>query len=135
MTLKFGRLRYAYLHQSFHSCLHHFLSGPTLAEWTYFDGDTETRHYIDIGTLTKNGKSRKVWVMYDLNVPKNGYSSVISKAEFDCKERRYRWLTLTSYFGPMGSGRAIEVDNSKHDWVDIAPNQVFDYALKIVCSN
>ena len=118
------------------ACLLATSGASAIAEWTrVFDTDL-TIFYIDLGTIRKDGRFRKVWEMQDQKIRhENGVLSSRYRIEYDCKEERNRILSFTSYSGSMGSGKDLITGSSTYPWNDIPPKTAFEGNLKIVCAN
>ena len=54
--------------------------------------------------------------------------------EYDCKEERYRVLSISGHSGPMAGGETLGSDSSRGNWNYIAPGTIGETVLKFVCA-
>ncbi len=111
------------------------LTGSAWAKWVLYDSDRETKFFYDPATIRKDGNLRRVWeLMEHIKRRDNGAMSYRFRAEYDCKQERYRFLGFSSFPEPMAGGRAFEVLGEHYEWTSIAPNTVTETILNIVCA-
>jgi hypothetical protein len=53
--------------------------------------------------------------------------------EFDCRERRYRELAVSTHAGTGGQGRVIFQDNQPNQWAYIPPGTVAETTMSTAC--
>ena len=113
-----------------------FISGSASAEWVKFGETDNIYHYIDPTTIRKDGNLRKVWQIHDLKQrSKDGELSRRFRLEYDCKNERYRFLSISEHSGPMASGITLYQSTEEgNKWSDIPPGSKGEDALKIVCA-
>jgi hypothetical protein len=109
------------------------------AEWVKVGSIVEplgATNYIDPVTIRKDGNLRKVWEMQDLKQrDKDGVMSRRARTEFDCKNERYRILSIDAHSAPMARGETLYLDNETGAWFEIPPQSASQIVLKIVCAN
>jgi hypothetical protein len=111
------------------------LAGSAWAEWVKYADTDESSFYFDPATFRKDGNMRRVWLLQDLRKRhKDGEMSRRYRAEYDCKNERWRILTISEHSEPMAGGSAMRSQSDEDSWTDIAPGTVTDTMLKIVCA-
>ena len=113
-----------------------FVTGSAWADWVRVTGNAELTYYIDPATIRKDGNLRKVWSILDLKEPdkKSGELSSRTRQEYDCKEERYRFLSMTEHSGQMATGNTLKNINEPSEWWDVPPKSMNEIVLKAVCS-
>jgi len=77
-------------------------------KWELIASTSLGKTYIDRKTLGINGPLRKVFQLEEVDGPAHmGIRSVIAHAEYDCANRKMRFLDFISYGGSMGAGEQI----------------------------
>jgi len=112
-------------------------AASAFAEWTSVAETSQATYYIDLSTIRKDGVMRKVWGIHDLKkLESNGWASVRSRNEYDCKEERYRALSLSSHSEPMAGGTAMFTNRFENpdSWRQIPPGTDVEAIMKIVCA-
>lgn len=112
------------------------LSGSAWAEWQLVSSVKDGEVYLHYGTIRKDGNMRKSWSLQNLTIRgKNGELSRRIRLEHDCKNERYRMMTITSHSEPMAEGDMLFNDSlSNPQWKDIAPDTSMATILEIVCA-
>lgn len=111
------------------------IASPAWAGWVEL-GRAENGNvfYIDPATIRKDGNRRKVWTITDLNTASSsGALSRKHRIEFDCKEERSRFLSISAHSKLMGAGDVLLIDNGVGEWQEVAPATVNEAFLKRVC--
>ena len=106
------------------------------ADWVRFDADEGRVIYIDPATILKNDNLRRVSQMQDLKAPTpKGERSMRSLVEFDCKNLRWRALSLFIYSGPKLTGSVIFGETpTPGEWSGVSPGTLAETMLGHVCS-
>jgi hypothetical protein len=90
--------------------------------------------YIDPETIRKDGNLVRVWTIYDeKRRHKDGQLSIRSREEYDCKQERYRYLSMSTHSEPMARGDTLESYPPDVSWREIPPGGAASFMLKIVC--
>ena len=107
---------------------------PAWAAWERVGADENAVFYIDLATLRKDGSFVRTWLISELKKPApKGEVSRRALFEYDCKERRYRILSISSYSGSMARGNTISIDNFPDPWREVPLGTVSEDILVIVC--
>lgn len=109
---------------------------PAWAEWVRLDADQVRVVRIDPATMLTDSNLRRVWQMQDRKAPTpNGERSLRSQVEFDCKELRWRALSLFTYSGPKLTGTAIVGETpAPGEWSAVVTGTLAETMLGHVCS-
>ncbi len=113
------------------------LSGAAWAEWVKVADNDFADYYIDPPSIQKDGNLRKVWQIQNLKQrdKEGGELSRRSREEFDCKQERRRTLSFSMHSESMTEGTTLtNVQTENQPWVDLPPNTVGRWVLKIVCA-
>ena len=107
------------------------------AQWTFvLDTNDETKFFIDNTTISQVNQFKRAWfkLEYSLNseMSKVGVLSSRVYREFDCREKKVRTLSLTTFSQPNLLGVST-TGNKISDWSFIAPNTNAELMLEIVC--
>jgi hypothetical protein len=91
---------------------------------------------IDPETIRADGSLRRVWTMCSYAEPNaDGALSSKSLIEYDCAERRYRILTISTHTECMGEGKTLHVEAAPDPWWrGIAPDTVAAKIISQVCA-
>ena len=110
-------------------------AAPAWAEWVPHAHNERASFYYDPATIKRNGTLRRVWTLINQNEPdKAGAWSRRAFHEYDCKEDRSRFLSISTFSEKMANGKLIgQADYSDDSWTYIAPGTIDDSLLKIVC--
>jgi len=104
------------------------------AGWVQVGQVDSSDFYIDPETIRKDGNLVKVWQMSDLKKQtKEGVLSRRGRFEYDCKQERFRTLSITTHSEPMAGGETLDSLTPNGNWLDIPPSSAVAAILKIVC--
>ena len=110
-------------------------TGSAWAEWVKVAQSDNFDKYIDPATIRKDGNFVRFWEINDLKQRyKDGELSRRTRAEYDCKQERFRHLSASTHSGPMAGGTTLLSDSSGGQWNDIPPGSVSEAVLQIVCA-
>ena len=111
------------------------VTGSAWAEWVRVSGNDAADIYIDPATIRIDGGLRRVWEVQDLKQRhKDGELSRRTRNEYDCKQERYKTLSISEHSGPMASGTTLISGIPNSSWRDIPPGSIGEAVLKIVCA-
>ena len=114
------------------------VTGSAWAEWVWVTEADAADVYIDPETIREDGNLVKLWEVHDLKqLHKDGHLSRRIRTEYDCKEERLRFLSLSKHSGPMASGTTLfthDAPGKPDTWRQIPPGTVANRVLKIVCA-
>ena len=106
------------------------------AEWTKVAGNVNASFYLDFERVRKHDGKIFYWELIDLKKPsENGNLSFKVYSEAECGAFRSRYLSHTSYKGPMGAGESLLDNNQTKNWYYPSPNSTNELVLKIVCNH
>jgi hypothetical protein len=112
-----------------------------LAEYTPISPATDDgiTFSIDFKTLQRKNNLVRFWIKDELSTPQKlvneNFSSVIGYQEYDCSEKRFRYLSRMFYEKNNAQGRMIFNNTMASEWFFIPPNTVGSSILNIVCKN
>lgn len=112
------------------------VSSSAMAEWVYVAEDEEETFviYVDLATIQKTGNRVKIWALLDYRtVQEPDFISVTQKGEYDCKEKQYRTLLLSTHSGRMANGETVFIQNEPDDWNPVTLDSVIGSALDFAC--
>ena len=114
------------------------LSLPALADGWQLVGDTEDGNsfYVEMSSLKKTSKGGRLWTLTSLAAPKDGYSSMRTLFEFDCKSHKHHIIDMAFYSETMGNGTQIKnIVIPKTVWVTTDPNSTEGAYLEVACDS
>ena len=104
-----------------------FMSGLAQAQaWTRLGETDQLALYVNRNSIERDGYIRRVWELQDLKqADPDGVMSRRYRNECDCQNKMYRISQVTSYAGPMLSGKKLFDINEEGYWRKIPPNGLF----------
>jgi len=113
---------------------------PAWADWVEIAvSEDGVKTHIDPTTIRKDGEFRKFWTLD--NLPKgrniggiNNVRSLRSRYEYDCKQERFRALSVSSHSEPNARGETLTQYDFPTQWNDIPPNSIGVTVLNRVCA-
>ena len=114
------------------------ISNSVWADWVEVQSTSSgINFYIDFASVKVEGTKRKAWELKNFSTLQSvggyDYWSMRSRVEFDCKDERYRILTLTAFSKLNADGNALMTHDEPTKWVDLAPYTAGLNILKMVC--
>ena len=115
------------------------IASPAMADWSLTTiSNNGDRYYIDLETIRKSGSLIRVWELNNFAEPREfaniqGVSSTRYRAEYDCKNERLRFLTLSAHAELDAKGKVLGQDSKEGNWVEIPPNTTGRENLKVIC--
>jgi len=108
---------------------------PAWAGWTKVsESDDDAEVFLDYDTLRRDGNLRRIWQLYNLSPnDKNGWGSVRSRVELDCKNETLKTLSYSVYSKHFTTGVVIHSKDEEQPKRDIAPATISWTVLKEVC--
>jgi hypothetical protein len=117
------------------------ISSIAYADWTLIERDIEgtVLVYIDKSTIQQNGQYLRVWERIEYSEKndmaiKNNVRSTRTYMEFDCREKKSRVLSFTSFTKPNLISQKNSL-NQTMEWEFIAPKTIFETVLIHVCKS
>ena len=113
------------------------LSSFAWAGWRSIGENVTVTSYADPDTIIRKGNTAQMWSLLDYKdfqrMVEVGYFSQKAQAEYDCKDRKLRGLTLSLHAGHMGEGKVIYADESPHEWEAVDAGTLNATLWKIAC--
>ena len=112
------------------------LTLPAFADGWQSVGETEdgSSFYLEMSSLEKTTKGGRIWTMASLPAPKDGYSSVKTLFEFDCKSHKHHIIDMAFYSETMGNGNQVKnILIPKTVWVATDPNSTEGAYMGVAC--
>jgi hypothetical protein len=116
------------------------LSISAMAEWTEVGSvEADFVSYVDLATIRRHGNLIKMWNLRDYKTTQKnvnqGYMSIRSQSEYDCKEEQSRMLAISTFSGNMVKGELVGSVNTdlSSAWEPVAPGTVGEAYWKIAC--
>ena len=111
-----------------------FTYGAT-GEWVKVSENSEIVFYLDKATIRKDGDFRRAWVMQDLKTrDTDGELSRRILDEYDCKNERWRILSISTHSQGMAKGDILVSSSYSGGWNEITPETAAETKLKMACS-
>jgi hypothetical protein len=112
------------------------ISCSAWADWVQVADSSVSTYFVDRASIRKEGSFRKVWEIENYKKQEKGVQSTRSRVEYDCKQERYKTLTISTHTELMAEGLALENEsNANNPWRDIPPKTVSARLLQYACSN
>jgi hypothetical protein len=112
-------------------------SSPAWAAWNNVAETSNGTSYADPASIIRQASTATMWLLFDYKdfqrMVEVGYFSQKHQAEYDCKQTRYRVLTLSLHAEHMGLGKVIYADEAPHDWEEIEAGSLNDTLSKLAC--
>ena len=107
---------------------------PAWADWAKV-AETETMTlYMDRSSMQSEEDVRRVWEIQDLKVPDaDGVRSRRYLNEYNCKYQMYRIGNMTSYSGPMLTGRKLFEVSEMGNWRKVGGRTAFTLSFVVHC--
>ena len=109
------------------------------AEWVTVTRNDEKRFiiYANPDSIRRNGELVKMWELWDYALEQtysgHPYLSLKRHAEYDCKGKRARNLSVTTYTGNMGNGTLGFHSNKEEAWSPVAQGTINDELWEYAC--
>jgi hypothetical protein len=112
-------------------------SSPAWAAWNNIAETSNGTSYADPASIIRQADTATMWLLFDYKdfqrMVEVGYFSQKHQAEFDCKQTRYRVLTLLLHAEHMGLGKVIYADEAPHDWEDVEAGTLNETLRTLAC--
>ena len=113
------------------------ISSLANAQWTLITDIDDTKFFIDLTSIQQIDQYKRGWLKTEFTsnsemTLKHKIRSSRTLAEFDCREKKVRNLSLTTFTQPNLSGNSTSI-NKVTDWSFIAPNTNAELLLEVVC--
>jgi hypothetical protein len=109
-------------------------AAPACAEWMKVGESDDAFIYIDPATIEKNGPIRRLWAMQEIRqIGPDGVGSIRSFEEYDCADRKFRYLSISAYAAPRAEGQVLFAHKIEDAWTYLPPDATSS-KNRIVCS-
>jgi hypothetical protein len=97
------------------------VSNSAMAAWSKVTVNEEATIYADLSTISKSGNMIKMWDVSDFKkkTTANNYLSLKSQREYDCKDKKNRLLTYSTFSGNMGNGSVVNSSSFARPWMPV----------------
>lgn len=111
------------------------------SDWRETAGSSDGRRaFVDVSRVVQEGKFRKAWQRSEWPTEQTfetlKYRSVLQLNLYDCQARRMATRTMHIYAAPGATGKlvkAIDIQDSRLQWIDIPPESGLEGAYTVVC--
>lgn len=116
------------------------VSLPTfaVADWTMIQTNEDGNMYIDLDSIQKTGDLVTVLTLNDYyGLQKHHELSSQSKEMHDCKNKKFKALSIHYFSDNMGKGKMIEAfdfNELETVWSDVVPYSIGELKVNIICS-
>ena len=119
-------------------------SGPAYGEWVAIEKNNPLPElqtvYVDPGLIRREGNLATIWLLIDFDkgigplghAPHKFFSTKTHK-QFDCVDKRLRWLAYTEFSRNMGTGSAANGDVDKDNWLPVEPVGIDQVLWEVAC--
>lgn len=112
-------------------------ASPAWAGWKSLAQEGAATAYADADSIARSGNIAAMSWLTDFNdfqrMVEVGYFSRLVRAEYDCKERKVRNLSVSLHAQHMGEGKVIYANDSPEDWQAIEPGSLQEQLWKTAC--
>ncbi len=113
--------------------------GLAFAGWKELVSDQIATEYVNPDSVERSNYLVKMWNMTDYLSPQevgNGrlYKSSKTLQEFNCLEKKKRFMRIVHFSDNMGLGQAIFIDATLGEWKTIKTGSLSDAHFKIACA-
>lgn len=109
-------------------------AAPACADWMKVGESDEAVIYIDPSTIERNGPIRRLWAMQEVRqIGPDGVASIRSFEEYDCTDRKFRYLSISAYAAPRAEGQVLFAHKIEDEWNHL-PAGATSSKNRIVCS-
>ncbi len=121
------------------ACASKPISSSVSAEWDYIAraADHYSATYVEGTSIRKLGDKVKLWEMLDYEEWRElGSKQVLSfksLKEHDCKEKKYRGLSIIFYSNNMGKGAIVYSNNDTRPWKKVIAGSTNEASFKYAC--
>ena len=121
------------------ACASKPINSSVSVEWDYIAraADRSSATYVEGASIRKLGDKVKLWEMLDYEEGRQlGSKEVLSfksLKEHDCKEKRYRGLSIIFYSKNMGKGVIVYSNNDTRPWKSVITGSTNEASFKYAC--
>lgn len=106
------------------------------SDWVNIAKNEEKIFFIDSTTIIPHmGSRRMAKELHEFREPGvDGITSLRIKSEFDCNEKKTRFLAQDKIIGEMGVGKIVSLNSKSTPWNDVKTDPARLKILNFVCS-
>ena len=105
----------------------------SLTKWTPVASNDEAQIFISKGKYVVSPEGyRKVWVLTNFNKEMKA-GSAITLREFDCRQKRFRFVTSYTYPEKYGRGKKLQDQYSDNKWSYAPPDSMHEVLVDLAC--
>lgn len=112
-------------------------STSVMAEWHRLIEENDTTFYFDPAMVRKVENGFKALILMDFKKSQddgiNGFFSIETLREFDCKEKRVRTLAYLSHGMNMGAGNRVYANSESDIWMPVSSGKINVTLMEILC--
>ena len=112
-------------------------ASPAWAGWKNVAQEPAGTAYADTDTISRKGNIASMSWLLDYSdfqrMVEVGYFSRKVRAEYDCKERTARNLSVSLHAEHMGEGKVIYTDETAQEWQPVEPGSPQELLWKMAC--
>lgn len=116
------------------------LALPARAEFTKYHEDDEVVSYLDVASITRDGREVRMWILDDYRKPQNDlenrkpYLSVKSQWTYDCARRLADVMMAFYHAEAMAQGPEMYSGAvNERQWDKVVPGSVGAAAFRVAC--
>lgn len=112
-----------------------FLCFPVFADWKYIatEEDSNKEFFLDFESLRKDGNLRRIWQIANFESSENGWLSIRSMMEFDCKNETVQGLARMAFSEKFAKGKVLFKSDDRGIKNYIPPDSIASIQLREVC--
>lgn len=114
-----------------------FTSTSAVAEWHRLIEENDTTYYFDPAMVREAENGFKVLILMDFKKSQddgmNGFFSMETLREFDCKEKQIRTLAYLAHSMNMGTGNRVHANSETDIWMPVSSGKINATLMEILC--
>lgn len=112
--------------------------GAAFAGWKELVSDQVATEYVNPDSVERSNYLVKMWNMSDYATPQevgNGrlYKSSKTLQEYNCLEKKKRFMRIVHFSENMGLGQAIFIDSTLGEWREIKSGSLSEVHFNVAC--
>ncbi len=112
-----------------------FFLTPLHADWKQISDDNEKIYFIETDMVIPHLEGRRMAKeLHEYKVPlDDGTTSLRIRSDYNCKEKKVRYLTFDKIAGEMGVGKIVFTQDRPSVWTSVSSNSPRKKILEFVC--
>ena len=108
------------------------------AEWTKVGtSQLDTNVYFDADTVSREGNTAQIWVLFDLAKPRQSARGSIRSFKtltgFSCKDGKFWSVSRLFHAGQMGTGQVVDSYDTPLTWMSVIPGSGMEAIMRHAC--